>query len=55
MDNYIEDIRIRILQGRLPSEDIRIVWKYKEYKKCNRVVSKIDFVKLMNYLTSEVK
>lgn len=52
MDDYIEDIRIRVSQGRLPPEDIKIVWKYEEYKKCNRV-GKIDFIKLMNYLISE--
>lgn len=49
IDNYIQDINIRISQGRLPLEDRKIVRKYEEYRKSNRT-GKIDFKKLMNYL-----
>ena len=33
MDDYIGDIEYRVLSGMLPPEDMRIVERYKEYKK----------------------
>ena len=47
MDEYIHDIKYRVLQGKLPKEDMRIVNKYRE---CERL-GKIDFKKLMKQLT----
>lgn len=50
MDDYIDDIRCRVLSGRLPPEDMRIVERYKEYKSKNRGFKKVDFKKLMSEL-----
>ena len=50
MDDYIDDIRYRVLSGRLPPEDMRIVERYKEYKLKNRGFKKVDFNKLMSEL-----
>lgn len=50
MDEYIYDIEYRVLQGKLPPQDMRIVQRYKEYKQHERL-GKIDFNKLMRYLT----
>ena len=36
MDKYIEDIRYRVLQGRLPPENMKIVERYKEYRQHER-------------------
>ena len=51
MDDYIDDIRCRVLSGRLPPEDMRIVERYKEYKQKNKVFKEVDFKKLMIQLT----
>lgn len=51
MDDYIDDIRCRVLSGRLPPEDMRIVERYKEYQSKNRGFKKVDFKKLMSELT----
>ena len=37
-DDYIDDIRCIVLSGRLPSEDMRIVERYNEWKSKNRVL-----------------
>ena len=50
MDDYIDDIRCRVLSGRLPLEDMKIVERYKEYKSKNRGFKKVDFKKLMSGL-----
>lgn len=50
MDEYIEDIRYRVLQGRLPPEDMKIVERYKDYRQHERDFKKVDFSKLMNML-----
>lgn len=50
MDNYIEDIEYRVLTGRLPPEDMRIVERYKEYESHEREFKNDDFKKLMNML-----
>ena len=50
MDDYIRDIECRVLQGRLPPQEMRIVERYKKYKQYERL-GKIDFNKLMKYLT----
>lgn len=50
MDDYIEDIKHRILAARLPPEDMRIVERYKEYKQHNREFKNVNFKKLMNML-----
>ena len=50
MDDYIDDIRYRVLSGRLPPKDMRIVKRYKEYKSKNREFKKVDFKKLMSEL-----
>lgn len=50
MDNYIEDIERRVLTGRLPFEDMRIVEKYRKYKK-QYEIKNMNFKKLMNMLT----
>lgn len=51
MNDYIDDIRYRVLSGRLPLEDMKIVERYKEYKSKNRWFKKVDFKKLMSELT----
>ena len=51
MDDYIDDIRCRVLSGRLLPEDMRIVERYKEYKSKNRAFKEVDFIKLMKQLT----
>ena len=51
MDDYIDDIRCRVLSGSLPPEDMRIVERYKEYQSKNRGFKKVDFKKLMSELT----
>ena len=51
MDDYIGDIKCRVSQGRLPPEDMRIVERYKEFRK-HENVSKVDFKKLMKQLSS---
>ena len=51
MDDYIDDIRCRVLSGRLPLEDMKIVERYKEYQSKNRGFKKVDFKKLMSELT----
>lgn len=53
MDDYIEDIKYRVLQGMLPPEDIKIVERYEEYKNHERNFKKIDFDKLMYRLMEE--
>lgn len=50
MDDYIDDIKYRVLSHRLPPEDMRIVERYKEYKSKNRDFKKVDFKKLMSEL-----
>lgn len=50
MDDYISDIEDRVLSKRLPSEDIRIVERYKEYKQYEHGLKMVDFKKLMNML-----
>lgn len=50
MNDYIDDIRCRVLSGRLPPEDMRIVERYKEYKSKNREFKEVDFKKLMSEL-----
>ena len=49
MDDYIGDIEDRVLSGRLPPEDMKIVKKYKEYKQQHEF-KRTDFKKLMNIL-----
>ena len=51
MDDYINDNRCRVLQGRLPPDDMRIVERYKEFRKQERAFTKVDFKKLMRQLT----
>lgn len=51
MDDYIGDIEHRVLSHRLPPEDMRIVERYKEFRKQRRVFEKVDFKKLMRQLT----
>ena len=51
MDNYIDDIEYRVLSHRLPPEDMRIVKRYKEFRKQERAFVEIDFKKLMKELT----
>lgn len=51
MDDYIGDIKCRVSQGRLPPDDMRIVERYKEFRK-HENVSKVDFKKLMKQLSS---
>lgn len=53
MDDYIDDIRCRVLSHRLPPEDMRIVERYKEYKSNNRAFKEVDFKKLMSKLMSD--
>lgn len=43
MDNHIEDIYYRVLIGTLPPEDMRIVERYKEYKKKNKEFKEVDY------------
>ena len=50
MDDYIGDIEHRVLSGMLPSEDMRIVERYKEYKQYEHGLKMVDFKKLMNML-----
>lgn len=50
MDEYIEDIRYRVLQGRLPPEDMKIVERYKEYRQHERSLKEVDLKKLMSVL-----
>ena len=50
MDDYISDIEDRVLSKRLPSEDMRIVERYKEYKQHEHGLKMVDFKKLMNML-----
>ncbi len=50
MDDYISDIEDRVLSKRLPSEDMRIVERYKEYKQYEHGLKMVDFKKLMNML-----
>ena len=50
MDDYISDIEDRVLSKRLPSEDMRIVERYKEYKQYEHRLKMVDFKKLMNML-----
>lgn len=50
MDDYIDDIKYRVLSHRLPPEDMRIVERYKEYKSKNKDFKKVDFKKLMSEL-----
>lgn len=50
IDDYIDDIKYRVLSGRLPYEDMRIVKRYKEYKSKNRGFKKVDFKKLISEL-----
>lgn len=50
MDDYISDIEYRILSGMLPPEDMRIVERYKEYKRHEHGLKMVDFKKLMNML-----
>ena len=50
MDDYIENIEYRVLTGRLPSEDMRIVERYKEYKQHEHEFKSVNFKKLMNIL-----
>jgi hypothetical protein len=52
MDDYINDIQYRVLQGRLPPEDMRVVERYKEFRVDKHKSDKIDFKKLMRSLTS---
>lgn len=52
MDDYINDIQYRVLQGRLPPEDMRVVERYKEFRVGKHKSDKIDFKKLMRSLTS---
>ena len=49
MDDYIGDIEDRVLSGKLQSEDMRIIERYKGYKQ-QYDFKKIDFKKLMNML-----
>ena len=51
MDDYIEDIEYRVLNHLLPPEDMRIVKRYKKFKKQERAFNKVDFKKLMKQLT----
>lgn len=50
MDDYIRDIEYRVLTGRLPSGDMRIVERYKEYKQHEHGFKSVDFKKLINML-----
>ena len=50
MDDYIGDIEDRVLSGRLPPEDMRIVERYKEYKQHEHGFKMVDFKKLVNML-----
>ena len=45
MNDYIKNIEHRVLTGRLPPEDMRIVKRYKEYKQQHEFKS-VDFGKL---------
>lgn len=49
MDDYIDDIQYRVLHGTLPSEDMRIVERYRKYKQRHEF-KMVDFKKLMNIL-----
>ena len=49
MDNYIGNIEYRVSTGRVTPEDMKIVEKYKEYKKQHEF-KRTDFKKLMNIL-----
>ena len=51
MDDYINDIHHRVLQGRLPPEDMRSVERYKEFRQHKNVFKEVDFKKLMRQLT----
>ena len=50
MDDYIGDIEYRVLTHRLPPEDMRIVERYKDFRKQERAFKKVDFKKLMRQL-----
>ena len=50
MDDYIGDIEYRVLSGMLPPEDMRIVERYKEYKRYEHGLKMVDFKKLINML-----
>lgn len=50
MDDYIDDIRCRVLSGRLPPEDMRIVERYKAYKSKNTAFKEVDFKRLIKEL-----
>ena len=51
MDDYIDNIEYRVLSHRLPPEDMRIVERYKEFRKQERAFNKVDFKELMRQLT----
>lgn len=53
MDDYIDNIEYRVTTGRLPPSEMKIVERYKEYRKKNRVFRKVDFKKLMRHLMGE--
>lgn len=50
MDGYIGNIEHRVLSHQLPPEDMRIVERYKEFRKQERAFNKVDFKKLMRQL-----
>lgn len=49
MDDYINNIERRVLQSKLPPEDMKIVKRYRECN-LNKRFEKIDFKKLMSQL-----
>lgn len=51
MDGYIDNIEYRVLSHRLPPEDMRIVERYREFRKQERAFNKVDFKELMRQLT----
>lgn len=50
MDEYIEDIRHDVLQGKIDPKNIKIVEKYYDYKSHHSHIKLIDFMRLMNEL-----
>lgn len=53
VDNRIDNIEYCVTTGRLDPSEMRIVERYKEYKKKNRAFTEIDFKKLMRHLMEE--
>lgn len=53
MDDYIDNIEYKVIIGRLHPSEMKIVERYKEYRKKNRVFREVDFKKLMRHLMEE--